>query len=235
MKRATAKSEPAIDQLEDVFKALADKTRLRILALLGNNEVCVCHIHDSLGVAAADGLAPPGVPAANRAGRRSARRRVDALPGGEVARPGASSACVNAAVDALTSVRDDQSRIASSSSARSGSSMCSTARRWRSVLRAADLRRASMVIEAADAIAIFRRCAGCSSASTCRSTASTSTCRRWSSRTGRVADRGSGGAWSCTPTARSCDPSPSIRAVQGRRLGHRLTEAALQHGAEPRS
>jgi ArsR family transcriptional regulator len=40
----------AIDQLEDVFKALADRTRLRILALLGNNEVCVCHIHDSLGL-----------------------------------------------------------------------------------------------------------------------------------------------------------------------------------------
>jgi ArsR family transcriptional regulator len=36
--------------MEDVFKALADKTRLRILALLGNNEVCVCHIHDSLGL-----------------------------------------------------------------------------------------------------------------------------------------------------------------------------------------
>ena len=38
----------AIDALENVFKALADKTRLRIIALLGNNEVCVCHIHDSL-------------------------------------------------------------------------------------------------------------------------------------------------------------------------------------------
>src|SRR5581483_5885219 len=37
-------------QLEAVFKALADKTRLRILALLGNNEVCVCHIHDSLAL-----------------------------------------------------------------------------------------------------------------------------------------------------------------------------------------
>jgi ArsR family transcriptional regulator len=45
-----AKSRTAIDQLEDLFKALADKTRLRILALLGNNEVCVCHIHDSLGL-----------------------------------------------------------------------------------------------------------------------------------------------------------------------------------------
>lgn len=44
------KSRAAIDELENVFKALADKTRLRILALLGNNEVCVCHIHDSLGL-----------------------------------------------------------------------------------------------------------------------------------------------------------------------------------------
>ena len=50
MKRTDTRNRPAIDLLEDVFKALADKTRLRILALLGNNEVCVCHIHDSLGV-----------------------------------------------------------------------------------------------------------------------------------------------------------------------------------------
>src|SRR5688572_4166689 len=49
MKRVAAKTA-AIDQLERVFKALADKTRLRILALLGDNEVCVCHIHDSLGL-----------------------------------------------------------------------------------------------------------------------------------------------------------------------------------------
>lgn len=51
MKRAsTFKTRAAVDELENVFKALADKTRLRILALLGNNEVCVCHIHDSLGL-----------------------------------------------------------------------------------------------------------------------------------------------------------------------------------------
>jgi len=49
MKR-TSTERPAVDQLETLFKALADKTRLRILALLGNNEVCVCHIHDSLAV-----------------------------------------------------------------------------------------------------------------------------------------------------------------------------------------
>ena len=41
-------SKPPLDQLEAVFKALADKTRLRILALLAGDEVCVCHIHDSL-------------------------------------------------------------------------------------------------------------------------------------------------------------------------------------------
>jgi ArsR family transcriptional regulator, arsenate/arsenite/antimonite-responsive transcriptional repressor len=46
----TVKSRAAIDELENVYKALADKTRLRILALLGNNEVCVCHIHDSLSL-----------------------------------------------------------------------------------------------------------------------------------------------------------------------------------------
>jgi ArsR family transcriptional regulator len=38
-----------IDRLEDALKPLADRTRLRILAL-GNNEVCVCHLHDTLGV-----------------------------------------------------------------------------------------------------------------------------------------------------------------------------------------
>ena len=46
----TPKNRAAVDELETLFKALADKTRLRILALLGNNEVCVCHIHDSLGL-----------------------------------------------------------------------------------------------------------------------------------------------------------------------------------------
>jgi ArsR family transcriptional regulator len=51
MKRATiSKNQAAVDELEIVFKALADRTRLRILALIGNNEVCVCHIHDSLGL-----------------------------------------------------------------------------------------------------------------------------------------------------------------------------------------
>jgi ArsR family transcriptional regulator len=50
MKRTRSRQRAAIDELEIAFKALADRTRLRILALLGKNEVCVCHIHDSLGL-----------------------------------------------------------------------------------------------------------------------------------------------------------------------------------------
>src|SRR4029453_13100847 len=51
MKRSIAQKTTApIDILEEAFKALADRTRLRILALLGNNEVCVCPIPDSLGL-----------------------------------------------------------------------------------------------------------------------------------------------------------------------------------------
>ena len=39
-----------LEALTDVYAALADQTRLRILSLLGEDEICVCHIHASLGV-----------------------------------------------------------------------------------------------------------------------------------------------------------------------------------------
>jgi ArsR family transcriptional regulator len=39
-----------IATLESTYKALADATRLRILALLADGEVCVCDIHDTLRV-----------------------------------------------------------------------------------------------------------------------------------------------------------------------------------------
>jgi ArsR family transcriptional regulator, arsenate/arsenite/antimonite-responsive transcriptional repressor len=39
-----------LDSLETLFKALADRTRLRILGLLAAGEVCVCDIHESLGL-----------------------------------------------------------------------------------------------------------------------------------------------------------------------------------------
>ncbi|HSL19890.1 MAG TPA: metalloregulator ArsR/SmtB family transcription factor [Vicinamibacterales bacterium] len=37
-----------LEQLEDVFRALGDRTRLRILGLLAGGEVCVCEIHETL-------------------------------------------------------------------------------------------------------------------------------------------------------------------------------------------
>jgi len=37
-------------QMEELFKALADATRLRILRLLMAGELCVCNIHDALKI-----------------------------------------------------------------------------------------------------------------------------------------------------------------------------------------
>ena len=39
-----------ISEVETLFKALADATRLRILGLLLTGEVCVCQIHESLKI-----------------------------------------------------------------------------------------------------------------------------------------------------------------------------------------
>lgn len=39
-----------LERLERVFRALADRTRLRILARISGGEVCVCEIHGSLGL-----------------------------------------------------------------------------------------------------------------------------------------------------------------------------------------
>ena len=41
---------PHLDALETLFKALSDRTRLRILSLLAQGEVCVCEIHGALGI-----------------------------------------------------------------------------------------------------------------------------------------------------------------------------------------
>ena len=40
----------SLASLEVLFKALADQTRLRILALLARGEVCVCDIHETLRI-----------------------------------------------------------------------------------------------------------------------------------------------------------------------------------------
>ena len=39
-----------LEALTQIYAALADPTRLRILALLRDGEICVCHIHASLNV-----------------------------------------------------------------------------------------------------------------------------------------------------------------------------------------
>ena len=49
----SAKPAPKVKDLEaltTVYAALADPTRLRILSLLGDGEICVCHLHASLDV-----------------------------------------------------------------------------------------------------------------------------------------------------------------------------------------
>ena len=49
----SSKPAPNIKDLEaltGVYAALADPTRLRILSLLSEDEICVCHIHASLDV-----------------------------------------------------------------------------------------------------------------------------------------------------------------------------------------
>jgi ArsR family transcriptional regulator len=39
-----------LETLETTFQALGDRTRLRILALLAQGEVCVCDIHENLAL-----------------------------------------------------------------------------------------------------------------------------------------------------------------------------------------
>ena len=39
-----------VTTLEQLFRALADHTRLRILALLAAGEICVCNIHGALAI-----------------------------------------------------------------------------------------------------------------------------------------------------------------------------------------
>jgi ArsR family transcriptional regulator len=48
--RRTLAAADQLDQLEELFKALADATRLRILRLLMAGELCVCNIHDALRI-----------------------------------------------------------------------------------------------------------------------------------------------------------------------------------------
>jgi ArsR family transcriptional regulator len=39
-----------LDESIELFKAFADPVRLRLLNLLADGEVCVCHLHEALGL-----------------------------------------------------------------------------------------------------------------------------------------------------------------------------------------
>jgi ArsR family transcriptional regulator len=41
---------PHLEALQTLFRALSDRTRMRIVALLAQGEICVCEIHESLGI-----------------------------------------------------------------------------------------------------------------------------------------------------------------------------------------
>jgi ArsR family transcriptional regulator, arsenate/arsenite/antimonite-responsive transcriptional repressor len=79
---------PAVETIANVCAALADPTRLRILALLVHGEVCVCDIHGSLNVPQPTAsrhlayLRRHGLVATRRDGLWVHYRLADDLPGG---------------------------------------------------------------------------------------------------------------------------------------------------------
>ncbi len=46
--RMNIESAGTLESAVDLFKAFADPVRLRLLNLLGEGEVCVCHLHEAL-------------------------------------------------------------------------------------------------------------------------------------------------------------------------------------------
>jgi ArsR family transcriptional regulator len=46
----TETKDARLGTMGEAFKAFADPTRLRILGLLAGGEICVCHIHECLGI-----------------------------------------------------------------------------------------------------------------------------------------------------------------------------------------
>ena len=83
MKKQAA--EP-LDVSIELFKAFADPVRLRLLNLLADGEVCVCHLHEASGLAAIHGFPPSGVSQETGIGGRPQGRAVGALPAGETGR-----------------------------------------------------------------------------------------------------------------------------------------------------
>ena len=71
-----------LSEMETLFKALADATRLRILGLLLTGEVCVCDIHESLKIPQPKASRHLAYLRRGGAGRDAPRRALDPLPAG---------------------------------------------------------------------------------------------------------------------------------------------------------
>jgi ArsR family transcriptional regulator, arsenate/arsenite/antimonite-responsive transcriptional repressor len=46
--RMNPQSSDTLNHCTELFKACADQVRLRLLSLLANDEICVCHLHEAL-------------------------------------------------------------------------------------------------------------------------------------------------------------------------------------------
>src|SRR5580692_7958806 len=46
--RMSKQAADTLDESVELFKALADPVRLRLMNLLADGEVCVCHLHEAL-------------------------------------------------------------------------------------------------------------------------------------------------------------------------------------------
>src|SRR5439155_22184897 len=65
--------------IETLFKALADRTRLRLISLMGDSEVCVCFFRRDSENQSAEDFSSPRVSATCRNCCRPTRGQVDAL------------------------------------------------------------------------------------------------------------------------------------------------------------
>ncbi len=90
--RIKLQTTETLDSTVELFKAFADPVRLRLMNLLAEGEVCVCHLHEALELPQLNGFPASGVFAEARAGRRPQGRVVGPLPAGQTRRRAASIA-----------------------------------------------------------------------------------------------------------------------------------------------
>jgi hypothetical protein len=72
--------------LDLLFSALADPTRLRLLNLIADREICVCYLVEILRMSQPKVVAAPGLSAADRDRGLASRRKMDALPAAHAGR-----------------------------------------------------------------------------------------------------------------------------------------------------